>query len=316
MSESSEEAAAKTRLGGGGRANIRRTSRTSSSSSSSSSTTSNSPEKANENDDGLLGVIGARCSYDLDYVDYEDDLGESQASASQGPSSTDHKSHADTTTTQSMSKQEEKKPAAVKKRLSKCPSENNLRRALEKDEEESTESSRRKNLSDRFQQHNRDRNVYNFHNTQLVIQDNNQALAKDEQQVRNDRVNVKDDEKKADAEQQNKSDESLVIINVNETQIIDEATGNSNNPVNPSTHLTYSKNQSTTSSKTSHKAMKRFQSENNLYIKNMSVVYNNQTKDEKGVSPENHVNDNDKTKSCGLEIAKYNFSTDEDPNKV
>lgn len=313
MSESSEEAAAQTRLGvGGGRANTRRTSRTSSSSSSSSSTTSNSPEKANENDDGLLGVIGARCSYDLEYVDYEDELGESQ-----GPSPpTDHKSHADTTTAQSIIKQEEKKPAAVKKRLSKCPSENNLRRALEKDEEESTESSRRKNLSDRFQRHNRDRNVYNFHNTQLVIQDNNQALAKDEQQARNDRANVKDDEKKADAEQQNKSDESLVIINVNETQIIDEATGNSNNPVNPSTHLTYSKNQSTTSSKTSHKAMKRFQSENNLYIKNMSVVYNNQTKDEKAGSPENHVNDNDKTKSCGLEIAKYNFSADEDPNKV
>ena len=313
MSESSEEAAAQTRLGGGvERANPRRTSRTSSSSSSSSSTTSNSPEKANENDDGLLGVIGARCSYDLDYVDYEDELGESQ-----GPSPTDQKSHPDTTT-QSIIKQEEKKPAAVKKRLSKCPSENNLRRALENDEEErSTESSRRKNLSDRFQQHNRDRNVYNFHNTQLVIQDNNQALAKDEQQVRNDRVNVKDDEKKTDTEQQNKSDESLVIINVNETQIIDEATGNSNpNPVNPSTHLTYSKNQSTTSSKTSHKAMKRFQSENNLYIKNMSVVYNNQTKDEKGGSPENNVNDNDKTKSCGLEIAKYNFSTDEDPNKV
>lgn len=313
MSESSEEAAAQTRLGGGvGRANPRRTSRTSSSSSSSSSTTSNSPEKANENDDGLLGVIGARCSYDLDYVDYEDELGESQ-----GPSPTDQKSHPDTTT-QSIIKQEEKKPAAVKKRLSKCPSENNLRRALENDEEErSTESSRRKNLSDRFQQHNRDRNVYNFHNTQLVIQDNNQALTKDEQQVRNDRVNVKDDEKKADNEQQNNSDESLVIINVNETQIIDEATGNSNpNPVNPSTHLTYSKNQSTTSSKTSHKAMKRFQSENNLYIKNMSVVYNNQTKDEKGGSPENNVNDNDKTKSCGLEIAKYNFSTDEDPNKV
>jgi hypothetical protein len=315
MSESSEEAAAETRLGGGGRANTRRTSRTSSSSSSSSSTTSNSPEKAIENDDGLLGVIGGRCSYDLDYVDYEDELGESQAAVSQDPS-TDHKSNPDTTT-QSMSKQEEKKPAAVKKRLSKCPSENNLRRALENDEEESTESSRRKNLSDRFQRHNRDRNVYNFHNTQLVIQDNNQALAKDEQQVRNenDRVNVKDGEKKTDVEQQNKSDESLVIINVNETQIIDEATGKNNNPVNPSTHLTYSKNQSTTS-KTSHKAMKRFQSENNLYIKNMSVVYNNQTKDEKGGSPENHVNDNDKTKSCGLEIAKYNFSTDEDPNKV
>jgi hypothetical protein len=152
------------------------------------------------------------------------------------------------------------------RKLSKSESENNLSQQRNNENEASTSSPfRRKNFSERLQRNinssSKKGDLYNFLNTQLVIQDNNNNV-KDQQTPIVDSNNV--GKKEEPIIGGSKTDEPKYFKN-------------------SSTHKT---------SHNSHK-LKRFKSENNLYIKNMSVSYSqNATEVNKAEQ---------KTRSCGLE---------------
>lgn len=173
-----------------------------------------------------------------------------------------------------------------RQRLNKYPSENNLSSHLEN--EESTASSRRKNLSDRLKAH-KTVDLYNFHNTQLVIQDNGNLAKSDPSPTRAD-----DEHHVAQPDVQQEDDDS------EKCTVSPEEANATSKEMHTDTHLKCTKNAANISK------IKRFNSENNLYIKKNSIAYSLNGKKEDR-SDDEADKDEEKAKVCDLQLVSLSI---------